>query len=185
MRSPVRPLFLVLLSFGVLAGVGSRLSAERPQSHHVLVSIPEQDRFYPFAIQIQAGDTVDWVNSDTDDHTVVSNDALNTANPKNVDVVVLGTVNNGGQPGVFSITFHDSGIWNYYCRFHSMVMDDQFHQPFAPGPRGGIQTEKDPTLCDPPGTDTCNFGTPMMGVITILPHHSEDTVSVAPRKTAD
>lgn len=47
-----------------------------------------------------------------------------------------------------------------------------------------IQTEKDPALCAPAGSDTCNFGTPMMGVTTILPrkrHGDEDTISVAHR----
>jgi plastocyanin len=34
--------------------------------------MPEEDRFTPFALTIHAGDTVQWVNNDTDDHTVVS-----------------------------------------------------------------------------------------------------------------
>ena len=71
-----------------------------------------------------------------------------------------------------SITFHDAGMWNYYCRFHS-TPNDEYHQPFAPGPNGGIQSLKDPALCNPAGSDTCNFGTPMMGVITILPKHDD------------
>jgi len=172
MRLRVRGLLLLTLGLAVLVGVASRLSAEKAKSHHTLVGIPAEDRFAPFAIQIRQGDTVDWVNNDTDDHTVVSNDAINTANPKNIDVIVPGTDSNGGQPGTFSITFHDPGIWNYYCRFHS-TLNDEYHQPFAPGPRGGIQTTKDPSMCDPAGSDTCDFGTPMMGVITILPHHED------------
>jgi plastocyanin len=177
MRPSIRYALVLLTGLGVAAGVASRLSAEKPEGHHTLVGIPGEDRFAPFAIQIHAGDTVDWVNNDTDDHTVVSNDAINTANPKNISVIVPGTVNNGGQPGVFSITFHDSGMWNYYCRFHS-TPNDEYHQPFAPGPDGGIQSDKDPTLCDPAGTDHCNFGTPMMGVIVILPKHDKETEDV-------
>lgn len=173
MRSPIRYLLILLVGLGAAAGIASRLSAEKPDHHHSLVGIPGEDRFTPFAIQIRAGDTVDWVNNDTDDHTVVSNDAINTAGPHNINVVVPGTDSNGGKPGVFSITFHDPGMWNYYCRFHS-TPNDEYHQPFAPGPDGGIQGTKDPTLCDPAGTDTCNFGTPMMGVITIMPRHDDD-----------
>jgi plastocyanin len=173
MRKPIRRVLLVLLGLGVLVAAASRLPADKPASHHKLVGIPGEDRFAPFAIQIHAGDTVDWVNSDTDDHTVVSNDAINTVGPKNIDVIVPGTDSNGGQPGTFSITFHHAGMWNYYCRFHS-TPNDEYHQPFAPGPDGGIQTTKDPTLCSPAGTDTCDFGTPMMGVITVLPNHGDD-----------
>jgi hypothetical protein len=52
----------------------------------------------------------------------------------------------------------------------------------SPGPKGGIQGEKDPTACNPAGTDTCNFGTPMMGVITVLPrHHDENVTALPPR----
>jgi plastocyanin len=171
MRSRTRSLLLFVLGLGVAVGLASRLRAddEHHHQHHTVVGVPGEDRFVPFAIQIHAGDTVDWVNSDTDDHTVVSNDALNTAGPQNVNVVVVGTDHNNGNPGTFSITFHDAGMWNYYCRFHS-TPNDEYHQPFAPGPDGGIQTDKDPALCDPAGTDHCNFGTPMMGVIVILPH---------------
>jgi hypothetical protein len=43
----------------------------------------------------------------------------------------------------------------YYCRFHAQL--DAFNQPIAPGPDGGVQ--------DANG----NFGTPMSGVITVLP----------------
>lgn len=177
MRTRTRSLLLVLVGVAAAAGLSSRLRADDDHHrHHVVVGIPGEDRFSPFAIQIHPGDTVDWINSDTDDHTVVSNDAVNTAGPKNVDVVVPGTDHNNGNPGVFSITFHDVGMFNYYCRFHS-TPNDEYHQPFAPGPDGGIQTQKDPTLCDPAGTDTCDFGTPMMGVVVIVPKH-EDTQNV-------
>ena len=165
----VRQLLVLVLAVVAAAAVASRLAAEKTHGHHhKLVAIPSEDRFSPFAIQIRAGDTVDWVNNDTDDHTVVSNDAVNTAGPKSVDMIIPGTDNNGGKPGTFSITFHEAGMWNYFCRFHS-TPNTEFHQPFAPGPDGGIQTTKVPSLCSPPGSDTCNFGTPMMGVIAILP----------------
>jgi hypothetical protein len=45
------------------------------------------------------------------------------------------------------------GKENDYCRFHAHL--DANNQPVAPGPDGGIQ--------DPNG----NFGTAMMGVITV------------------
>ena len=173
---------LVLLAYAALPATPVA-AQEDPARLHRLIAVPHEDRFLPFAITIHVGDTVEFVNTDADDHTVVSDDALNSAGPRNVDVVIPGTGEEeakGKDP--FRITFHDSGVWVYYCRFHSHL--DEHDQPAAPGPDGGIQTEKDPTMCDPAGTDTCNFGTPMMGVISILPrrhHGDEDTVQIAPR----
>ena len=171
-----------LLFFAAMPPSRAAADDDKPKLHQ-LIAVPEEDRFTPFALTIRAGDTVEWVNNDSDDHTVVSDDAVNTAGPNHIDVVIPGT---GGltRPAAepFQITFHDPGLWVYYCRFHSHL--DEFHQPNAPGPDGGIQGEKDPTKCDPAGTDSCNFGTPMMGVITVLPrgHGGDgDTFSLAPR----
>ena len=100
-------------------------------------------------------DPVSTWSMDTDDHTVVSDDFFNTAGHNGTDVLIPGTDNNAGQPGTFTLRFNHPGTFVYYCRFHSHL--DDAHQPKAPGPDGGIQ--------DPNG----NFGTPMMGIITVLP----------------
>jgi len=121
---------------------------------------PGEDRFFPLALTIRAGDCVQWVNQDTDDHTVVSDDVFNTAGNKGTDHLLPGTDSNGGQPGTFVLRFNKSGTFVYYCRFHSHLDGDS--QPVAPGPDGGIQ--------DASG----NFGTPMMGVITVKPHGEND-----------
>src|SRR5450432_3778615 len=148
-------LVLTILPFGL----ASSMRAEGGRHHaHQQIIVPGEDRFSPFALTIRVGDTVRWTNMDTDDHTVVSDDFFNDAGHNGTDQIVLGTVNNGGQPGTFELTFHHKGTFVYYCRFHSHL--DDSHQPVAPGPDGGIQSEKDPTLCDPAGTYTCNFGTP-------------------------
>jgi plastocyanin len=112
------------------------------------IIVPDEDRFTPFAITVRVGQPVLWVNNDTDDHTVVSNDAFNTAGHRGVNVVLKA---NGGK---FVLVFRHPGVFPFYCRFHSML--DAHHQPIAPGPDGGIQ--------DANG----NFGTPMNGVITVL-----------------
>jgi plastocyanin len=156
-------LLLGLASLPFLAA--SSVRAEHGHRTLQQIIVPGEDRFQPFALTIRTGDTVKWVNMDTDDHTVVSDDFFNDAGHQGTDQLVPGTDNNGGQPGTFELTFHHRGTFVYYCKFHSHLDDD--HQPVAPGPRGGIQSDKDPTLCDPAGTDTCDFGTPMMGVITV------------------
>jgi len=150
----------------VFVGVSS-LKAERKSKVHNMVIIPGEDRFTPFALTIRAGDSVVWTNADTDNHTIVSNDFFNTAGNQGVDFEIVGTDANGGVPGTFTLHFSHPGTFVYYCRFHAQL--DADHQPFAPGPRGGIQTTKDPMLCDPAGTDACDFGTPMNGIITVLP----------------
>jgi plastocyanin len=125
-----------------------------PERRTVQVIVPADDRFTPFALTIRAGQSVEWINRDTDDHTVVSDDAFDTAGHRSTDHLLLGTDSNGGRPGRFVLRFDRPGTFVYYCRFHAHL--DAFNQPVAPGPRGGIQDA------------TGNFGTPMMGVITVL-----------------
>lgn len=165
MRSQIRFRFALLLA--VLAGVaaltfGQTAAVDKP-SHHRLISVPEEDRFLPMSLVIRAGDTVDWVNNDADDHTVVSDDFFNTTGPKNVDITLP------ASGGTFSINFHHRGVFVFFCKFHAQL--DADHQPIAPGERGGIQTTT--TFCDPSGAPTCNNGTPMMGVITVLPREED------------
>ena len=133
-------------------GSTSQTAAEGTQLHRV--TVPAADQFQPFALTIHAGDVVQWVNNDTDDHTVVSDDPLNTVRLK-VDHLLPGTDSNSGKPGKYLVRFDHPGTFVYYCKFHSHL--DAANQPVAPGPRGGIQ--------DANG----NYGTPMSGVITVLP----------------
>jgi len=144
---------LVGLALIAIAICGARSASARP--FHEQVVVPGEDRFQPFALTIKSGDTVRWTNQDTDDHTVVSDDVFNTAGHLGTNVLLPGTDSNNGQPGTFTLRFNHPGTFVYYCRFHSHL--DADHQPVAPGPDGGIQD------------DNGNFGTPMMGVITVLP----------------
>jgi len=147
---------LILTAAAVLAGISlSSRAEERGPKVHNQVIVPGEDRFTPFALTIHAGDFVQWTNMDTDNHTVVSNDFFNTAGNNGTDFLLLGTDANGGKPGTLVLHFSHPGTFVYYCRFHAHLDDD--HQPKAPGPEGGIQ--------DPNG----NFGTPMNGIITVLP----------------
>jgi plastocyanin len=150
-----RRLPFAILLFAVCIALGPHRSSAEDKAAHLQVIVPEEDRFTPFAQTIHVGDAVKWINMDTDDHTVVSDDFLNTTGRFGLNVLLKGTDNNGGKPGTFSLRFTAPGTFVYYCRFHSHL--DAHHQPTAPGPDGGIQA------------DDGNFGTPMMGVITVLP----------------
>jgi len=145
----------VLLTRLFAAAATPVAAADDKRVHHEQVIVPEEDRFTPFAQTIRAGEAVRWINMDSDDHTVVSDDFLNTAGPRRVNVLLPGTESNGGHPGQVILHFDRPGVFVYYCRFHAHLDSD--HQPAAPGPDGGIED------------DDGNFGTPMMGVITVLP----------------
>jgi len=146
----------------LVVGIGARLaSAQQPDRRDdakrrhaaAMVIVPEEDRFTPFETTVFDGDRVDFINQDSDDHTIVSDDAVSDGGPRGVDMILEGTENNGGQPGKVSIVFGRPGTWVFYCRFHSHL--DAHHQPVAPGPDGGIQ--------DANG----NYGTPMMGIVHV------------------
>jgi len=133
--------FVPLLAFSQNADTDSRPAARQ-------IIVPDEDRFIPFAITVRVGQPVIWINNDADDHTVVSDDAFNTAGHRGTNVLLKA---NGGR---FALVFKHPGVFPFYCRFHAML--DVDNQPKAPGPDGGIQ--------DPNG----NYGTPMNGVITVV-----------------
>ena len=158
LRSVINQLRLMLVVLLALVSYGTVLadskSATDSQAVTKKVTIPDEDRFLPFALTIHVGDSVQWTNNDTDDHTIVAVSAFTNTDHKTVNHLILGTDNNGGNPGVFTLKFNVEGRFTYRCRFHAKL--DAHHQPIAPGPRGGIQSSNG------------NFGTPMMGVITVL-----------------
>ena len=143
-----RGLALSLLAVSLLVLGASNRALARDNGKARQIMVPGEDRFTPFAITIRAGQKVTWINNDTDDHTIVSNDAFNTAGHRGVDVVLPA---NGGK---FTLRFNHAGVFPFYCRFHAML--DADNQPKAPGPDGGIQDQDG------------NYGTPMNGVITVL-----------------
>ena len=83
----------------------------------------------------------------------MSDDAFDTAGNRGTDRLLP-------PDGNVTLRFNQPGTFVYYCRFHAKL--DTFNQPVAPGPDGGIQ--------DASG----NFGTPMSGVVTVLPRHGND-----------
>ena len=147
--------YLVLVSI-VTVALPSLFAVQQaqatPKPKTTTVNIPGEDRFAPFAVTVRVGDKVQWVNGDTDDHTVVADDAFTTAGHDDVNHLIPGTASTGGA-GRFSLVFNHPGTFVYYCRFHAHL--DAYHQPVAPGPEGGIQDSNG------------NFGTPMMGIVTV------------------
>ncbi len=139
--------FSLLVFSSLLHAYGQNVRSGNPPAVAQII-VPDEDRFTPFAITVRVGQPVVWINNDTDDHTVVSDDAFNTAGHRGVNVTLKA---NGGK---FVLVFKHPGVFPFYCRFHSML--DADNQPKAPGPDGGIQDSNG------------NYGTPMNGVITVL-----------------
>lgn len=143
---------LVIAMLAIATPIAAAHSAS-PASPGATVTVPLEDRFTPFSVTIHAGQSVRWVNTDADDHTIVSDDAFNTTDHRGLDKLLVGTDTTGGDPGIGKLVFNTPGTFVYYCRFHAHL--DANNQPVAPGTDGGIQ--------DANG----NFGTPMTGVVTV------------------
>src|SRR4051794_29016544 len=127
----------LLMSLGAAAPNPDAPGAQKVRVIHNQVIVPGEDRFTPFAQTIHSGESVRFINMDSDDHTVVSVDAYNTAGNRKLDIVLKGTDNNGGKPGQLVLHFNRPGTFVYYCRFHAHL--DDSNQPVAPGPQQGIQ----------------------------------------------
>jgi plastocyanin len=116
------------------------------ETHVKKVVVPGEDRFSPFAVTIEVGNSVQWTNMDTDNHRVVSDDAFTTAGHKGTDHLIVGTAHGG--PGKFTLKFDHAGTFVYYCRLHAHL--DPNGEPSSGGMDGtGIP------------------GTPMMGIVTV------------------
>jgi len=138
----------LLVCFFLLHAYSQNATATKFRAPVRQIIVPTEDRFTPFAITVRVGQPVVWVNNDADDHTVVSDDAFNTAGHRGTDVLLPA---NGGT---YTLVFKHPGVFPFYCRFHAML--DADNQPMAPGPDGGIQDSNG------------NYGTPMNGVITVV-----------------
>ena len=145
--SRVATLAACVLLLGISSGASLKAASDDSNAVRQII-VPDEDRFTPFAITVRVGQKVVWINNDTDDHTVVSDDAFNTAGYRGTNVLLPA---NGGR---FELRFRHPGVFPFYCRFHAVL--DEKHQPKAPGPDGGIQD------------DDGNYGTPMNGVITVV-----------------
>ncbi|MBA3915937.1 MAG: hypothetical protein H0X25_19210 [Acidobacteriales bacterium] len=141
-------LALVACGAAVLMNSGQLVPSADAAVSGRMVMVPGTDKFTPFAVTIHVGQSIQWVNNDTDSHYVVSNDTFNTAGNKGTNHLL-------GPGQKFTLKFTTVGVFPFYCSFHAALDADS--QPIAPGPFGGIQDSNG------------NFGTPMNGVVTVVP----------------
>jgi len=139
---------VLLIACVALVSLAARGASQSKPVNPIKIVIPGEDRFAPFAVTAAVGQPVAIINQDTDSHYVVSNDVFNTAGHRGTNTLL-------GAGKYTVLTFQHPGVFPFYCSFHAML--DSKHQPKAPGPFGGIQDSNG------------NFGTPMNGVITVVP----------------
>lgn len=93
--TPLLAAAIMLLSLGLGA-------QPHGQAHTVTI---QNMQFSPAVLQIKAGDTVIWNNTDDRDHTVIAAD---------------GSFNSGNLPSgqSFQHRFTTSGTFSYFCKYH-------------------------------------------------------------------
>ena len=96
-------------AIALLAGCAAQTSAAAAPVETAQVSMPPSYRFDPPAIQVPAGTTVAWRNSDNFTHSVsISGGAFPFLNLA------------PGQSG--TILFEQPGAYNYVCTYHAQDM---------------------------------------------------------------
>jgi plastocyanin len=100
------------------------------------VTISMKDRvFTPRSVVVNVGDTVRWVNDDTELHQVISGDSLydhDLGRPMNSDLIMWNST--------FSFTFAKPGSYPYMCVIHRALED----RPDAQGMVGEIAVREVP-----------------------------------------
>ena len=73
--------------------------------------------YIPASVTINAGDTVEWMNSDTAAHTVTGGSPAEGPSGVFDSSLVLGGA-------VYSFTFEESGSYDYFCMVHPWMVGD-------------------------------------------------------------
>jgi plastocyanin len=98
---------LAVMLSGCAPGAAARAGAAQPVTT-TTVDMPRSYRFEPVSVQVTAGSTVTWTNSDNFTHSVQVNGQS--------DVKIA-------KPGEsVSITFAQPGTYSYRCTFHPQDM---------------------------------------------------------------
>ena len=92
----------ILAVVTLLIGVSFAADAKDDNSHKVTIKNLKYD---PPKLTIKPGETVQWVNKDDNDHTVIADDDSFASE-------------NLGSGDKFSHTFEKKGTYKYHCKYH-------------------------------------------------------------------
>jgi plastocyanin len=101
MRKGLRIAGVALVAVGFMTAGISLAYAQQEESVSVV-----DDAYQPREIEVDEGATVTWTNNGDSTHTVTSSDG---------DFDASGDMDPGDS---FSVTFEDSGDYDYYCEYH-------------------------------------------------------------------
>ncbi len=94
---------ITIVALGVLlAGVAFAADSKDDKSHKVTIKNLKYD---PPKLTIKPGETVQWVNKDDNDHTVIGDD----------ESFASENLSSGDK---FSHTFEKKGTYKYHCKYH-------------------------------------------------------------------
>lgn len=115
-----------LLCVAILAGgcAGSPAAEDTPAESTPTSAAISNFAFDPAELEIAAGETVVWTNSDDIAHTVTSGRAKKQGVPgvsKNRDAAPDGVFDSGTMElnDTFDFTFQESGTFTYFCAIHA------------------------------------------------------------------
>lgn len=114
------PKTIILLVFGLIVGIILlTYIATRPTSEYedniVEVEITAEG-FVPSTIIIDAGDTVRWINTDSNSHYISSN-----PHPEESDLPDLTSGGGLGLNGEYEYTFTNPGTFNYHDHLNPVI----------------------------------------------------------------
>lgn len=125
---------IILFIFLLLLLLSSSLSGSYTLNPNVVVTIPYAaanditQHFVPNPVNIDVGDTIEWINEDTTIHTVNGIEVMAIDDIKYKETAELGLKtslfdSNILYPGdTFYYTFDREGIYNYICIIHPYLI---------------------------------------------------------------
>ena len=116
---------LIILSFSTAKIFADQLTIEIPLGDHEKGLRTVIEWYTPINHDIDAGDTVTWVNKDMVSHTVTSGKGIGP-------IGTVGNEQNGKPDGYFDsgiiepgkswlFTFQDRGVFTYFCTIHPWI----------------------------------------------------------------
>ncbi len=106
-------LFLVVYLFTSIKLTGNQIiSVEEVNNNQIKI---ENFNYFPYEITIGVGETIEWINLDSAEHTVTS------AEGEELNSALL------AQGETYSHTFNELGEYEYYCVLHPFCVRQPTH----------------------------------------------------------